>query len=116
MARTEYEFMVGDRTWTLDYHDLTMNEWMAAERATGLHWAALAAAVDARSALGILTFWWLARRREDPTLGFDAPEMRVKATELTMRIIEEPEGEQSPDPQPLPTFNGSVSGVSATSS
>ena len=95
----EYEFRFRGKVHTLDYHSLTMDEWVAAERATGLHWAQLAQGIDARSATGLKTFLWLTLRRQQPSLGFSA--LTFTPTELEFEVHGEPEaGEGDGDPPP----------------
>jgi hypothetical protein len=98
VSRLEYQFTLDGQTWTLDYHSIAMDEWVALERATGQHWAALAAGIDARSASGILAFFWLTRRRETPGLGYNSPEMKFRPAELTFDVLADEEGEQGAGP------------------
>jgi hypothetical protein len=117
VARLDYQFTVDGRTWTLDYQSILMDEWVALERVTGQHWAALAAAVDAKSAAGIMAFYWLARRREKPGLGYSSPEMKIRTSELTFEVFtdEATEGEQGEDPSGSGTSPMRTSGPSTSS-
>lgn len=96
----EYTYTIDGRTWTLDYDALTLDDWLAAERVTGQHWGQIALAIDTRSAMGLKVGLWLARRREQPALGFNSPEMRVRPADLgfTHTGGADEEGEQSLDP------------------
>jgi len=108
MQRLEYQFTADGRTWTLDYHTLTMDEWCAAERATGQHWAALATAIDTRSAIGLKTFYWLTRRREQPGLGFNDPMFsHLRPADLTFEVFADEEGKEGQDPPDLPEVSTS---------
>lgn len=96
MAKLEYEFRFRGRTWTLDYHSLDMDEWIAAERATGQHWAHIATGIDQRSAVGLKTFLWLAMRREQASLTFSS--LKFKPTELEFEVHADEEEAPPPDP------------------
>ncbi|GAB3429822.1 hypothetical protein [Actinophytocola sediminis] len=82
--RLEYRYFVGERSWTLDFFDVAMSDWILLERATGWSYAKLLVEHDRASMLATLAMLWMARRRAgEPHLQFDDKSLQS----LTLRDL-----------------------------
>lgn len=94
----EVKFTLADKSWTLDFASLTVDEYIAAKRVTGYRIPEWLAEYDRFCPLAIKAVVWLARRRTGENLQWDDPEMSFLVSDLRIETVRDTTAvEDAPD-------------------
>lgn len=85
------------REWELTSDDLTVGEVLLLEERLNMTMAEIASAEYRGSVTVLMTMWWIARKRDEPTLKFS--DLRdVKAADLKAEYVDEEDDDEPEQP------------------
>jgi hypothetical protein len=109
-----FSYTIGDRTWELDWFDLTIDDCAELTKVTGYRYPVLAFEHDRGDALAVKALLWMARRKAgEPDLAFTDPTMNFAMRDFERRKVRDTSEEeaaesgaadpqQPPAPEPAP--------------
>jgi hypothetical protein len=102
--RLQYRYTVGERSWDLDWTDLTLDDFALLRRVTGYSYVQLCHEHDQGDALALKGVWWLARRRAgEDKLPFDDPSMNPRMGDFRRDVIRDDFPDSASGAAPDPT-------------
>lgn len=87
MRNLEYRYTIGDKSWTLDFFSLTVDDYIAVKKVTGYRPGPFAVEVDAMDALALKAALWLARRKSGEDIAWTDPQMSFVVADLKVEVI-----------------------------
>lgn len=113
MKRLEYRYTLGDKSWTLDFARLTVDDYIELKKVTGFNVTRLVTEYDDWNPLVLKAVVWMARRKSGEDIAWDDPATSFTLTELDITVLHddtasdtEPgdeSGTESADAKPRPT-------------
>lgn len=108
MKRLEYRYTLGDKSWTLDFAKLTVDDYIELKKVTGYNVTRLVTEYDDWNPLVLKAIVWMARRKSGEDITWDDPATSFTLTELDIKVLHDDttpgEAEaESADKKPDPT-------------
>ena len=97
MAKSlENRYTLGDKSWTLDFDKLTVDDYIELKKITGYNVARLVVAYDDWDPLALKAVVWMARRKSGEDIAWDDPAMSFVVTELDIEALRDDTAPEAP--------------------
>lgn len=87
MKHLEYQFTIGDKSWTLDIGPLTVDDYIELRNRTGFGVTRLLVAFDDMDPVVLKAMVWMARRKSGEDIAIDDPEMSFTMQDLRLKKV-----------------------------